>query len=286
MEVVSATKMRKAQEFAIRARPFAVASLEMLKNLLSRTETRPSLLEERDIKKSLLLVVTADKGLAGAFNANVLKQAETWVEEKRSRGKEFTLLTVGKKAKDYFERRNVPVQDSFIKFGDHAHIDETLPVADAIIEGFSFGAWDEVFAVYTHFRTTLKQETAFKRVLPVTEAGIEEIVTSILPEHGRFSTTEDKRTARTHYSYEYTFEPSPDEILRALIPQLLRMQIHHMILESNASEHSARMVAMKSASDNAKDLIGELTLEFNKSRQAGITRELTEITAGREALEN
>jgi F-type H+-transporting ATPase subunit gamma len=233
-----------------------------------------------------LLVVTADKGLAGAFNANVLRQAENWIDAKRKENKEFTLLTVGKKAKDYFERRNIAIQDSFVKFGDYAHLDETLPVANAIIEGFVLGAWDEVQVVYTHFRTTLKQETALKSILPVTVQGIRDIVESIVPERGRYAQLQKEKKEGAAYAYEYKFEPSPEEILNALIPQLLRMHIHHMILESNASEHSARMVAMKSASDNAKEFIGELTLEFNKSRQAGITRELTEITAGREALEN
>ena len=285
MEVVSATKMRKAQAFALRARPYAVASLEMLENLLSRTATLPALLASRPVKKSLLIAITADKGLAGAFNANVLKQADAWIEKKRNLKEDFTLLTIGKKARDYFALRRVPIQDSFIQFGDYAHIEETLPVADAIIEGFLLGAWDEAEAVYTHFRSTLKQETTLKRVLPVTKEGITAIVEAILPERGRFAELRSEERETPHYSYEYKIEPSPEEILAGLIPQLLRMHIHHMILESNASEHSARMVAMKSASDNATELIGELTLEFNKSRQAGITRELTEITAGREALE-
>lgn len=285
MEVVSATKMRKAQEFAIRARPFAVASIEMLGNLMSRTETRPKLLESRLVKKSLLLVVTADKGLAGAFNSNVLKAAETWIRAKEIDTRPYTLIAVGKKAKEYCERRKKPMQEHFVKFGDYAHLDETLPVAETVIQGFVLGAWDEADAVYTHFRTTLKQETILKKILPVTKEGIEDIVRAIVPEYGKFSEIENENHPQLRYSYEYVFEPSAEAILNDLVPQLLRMQIHHIILESNASEHSARMVAMKSASDNARDLMGDLTLEYNKSRQAGITRELTEITAGREALE-
>lgn len=284
MEVVSATKMRKSQEFAIRARPYAVASLDMLQNLLSRTPERPLLLQSRPVARSLLLVVTSDKGLAGAFNTNTLKKADTWIALKRKENSPFSLVTVGKKAKDYYERRNVPIEKSFWEFGDYSALSETKSVAEEVIRGFTGKNWDEVEVIYTHFRTTLRQETLLRRILPVTAKGIEEIVAGILPERGRYAVTRDVPQA-TRYTYEYKFEPSPEEILNVLIPQLLFMHVHHVILESNASEHSSRMVAMKSASDNAKDLIGALALQYNKSRQASITRELTEITAGKEALE-
>ena len=161
-----------------------------------------------------------------------------------------------------------------------------MPVADLLLQGFLNGAWDETDAVYTNFRTTLRQETVMKQILPATREGLEDAVQSILPEAGRFASLNAQRsTLNTRYNYEYKFEPSPAAILASLVPQLIKMHIHHIILESNASEHSARMVAMKSASDNARELIGDLTLEFNKARQAGITRELAEITAGAEALQ-
>jgi len=285
MEAVSATKMRKAQEFAIRARPYAVASLEMMKNLLERTETLPPLLQKREVKTSALLVITSDKGLAGGFNSNVIKKAEIWVENKKGAGENYILITVGKKAKDYFARRGLVPEKSFWGFGDFSELKDTLPVAEEILQGFLRGSWDEAETVYTNFRTTLKQEAVLKKILPVTKEGIEEMVAGILPEKGKYSIT-SYQLPITNYNYEYKFEPSPEEILNKLIPQLLRMHIHHLILESNASEHSARMVAMKSASDNASGLIDDLALLFNKVRQANITRELTEITAGREALEN
>lgn len=296
MEVVSATKMRKSQEFTLRARPYAMASLEMLKNLLSRTPVLPPLLTPRSVKTSALLVATSDNGLAGAFNSNVIKEAEAWIKEKRTRGVSYLLISVGKKARDYFERRKEPIQKSFWGFGDYSTLEQTLPIAKTIMDGFLSGAWDEVDAIYMNFRTTLLQETILEKILPVTERGIDEAVAGILPEQGRFAqpltinplaSLKRERSGQpsTRYHYEYRFEPSPAEILNELVPQLLRMHVHHIILESNASEHSARMVAMKSASDNAQELIGELTLTYNKARQAGITRELTEITAGKEALE-
>ena len=281
MEVVSATKMRKAQGFALSARPYAVASLEMLKNLLARTPVLPPLLQKRVVKKSALLVVTSDKGLAGAFNANVLRKAEALVRRKN----DTALITVGKKAKEYFERRNISILKSFWGFGDYSGLQETLPVANTVMEGFLRGDFDEVEAIYTNFRTTLRQVAAVKKILPVSEEGIREAVISILPEYGKFAALEGKPRIRDIYSYEYKFEPFASEILTALVPQLIRMHIHQLILESNASEHSARMVAMKNASDNANELISDLTLVFNKARQAGITGELAEITAGKEALE-
>ena len=285
MEAVSATKMRKSQEFALRARPFAVASLEMMKNLLSCTEILPPLLQKREVKNSVLLVITSDKGLAGAFNSNVIKKAEVWVEDKKKDNAPYILLTVGKKAIDYFTKRGLIPEKSFWGFGDFSKLKDTLPVAETILQGFLQNFWDEVETVYTNFRTTLKQEAVLKKILPVTKEGIEEMVAGILPEKGRYAVIINQLPV-TKYNYEYKFEPSPEEILNKLVPQLLQMHIHHLILESNASEHSARMVAMKSASDNAGELIDDLTLLFNKVRQAGITRELTEITAGREALEN
>jgi len=298
MEVVSATKMRKSQAWALGARPYAVASLEMLKNLLARTPPHSlsanSLLSfaqptKSEGKNSALLVVTSDKGLAGAFNSNIIKKAENWIKEKKQSHASYTLVTVGKKAHDYFERRKEPIQKSFWGFGDYSSLKDTLPVAKTIMEGFLYGTYDEAWGVYTNFRTTLVQDAVLKKILPVTKEGIEEAVAGILPEHGRFANQRESTRLISEnqlYNYEYKFEPSPAEILEALVPQLIRMHVHHIILESNASEHSARMVAMKNASDNAKDLIGNLTLEYNKSRQAGITRELTEITAGKEALEN
>lgn len=282
MEVVSATKMRKAQEFALNARPYAAASLEMLENLLARTPVLPPLLRSRAIKNTILVVITSDKGLAGAFNANVLRKAEAWVSQQESLGASYALITVGKKAKEFFERRAKPIAHSFWGYGDFRQLGETLPVANLILDGFAEQKWDRVDAVYTNFRTTLIQETALRKMLPVSREGIREAVRGILPERGRYS--QGDRESMIEYNYEYKFEPSPQEILEVLVPSLLRMRIHHIILESNASEHSSRMVAMKSASDNAGELVDALQLMFNKARQADITREIVEITAGREAL--
>lgn len=285
MEVVSATKMRRSQEFAIRARPYAVASLDLLINLLDRTPDLPELLRPKEVKNSLVLIVASDKGLAGAFNGNIIKKIESLIREKQEKEIYVSLMTIGKKVRDYAERKGLNLVKSFWGFGDYTMPDETMPVADYCINGFLDGSYDEVVAIYTHFRTTLQQEAVVKKILPATKESLESAIKSIVPEHGRFSETRDITTDE-RFNYEYKFEPSAKEILDSLIPQLIRIHLHHLVLESNASEHSSRMVAMKNASDNAKDLIGSLTIAYNKARQASITQELTEITSGREALEN
>lgn len=278
MEVVSATKMRKSQEFALKARPFAAASLEMLLNLLNRTKQLPPLLKKRKIKNYCLIVVVSDKGLVGAFNSNILKIAEKWIADKTKSNDNFYLITVGKKAKDYFERRNYKVFKNFTNFGDFTELKDTLPISELIIEGFLHKQWDQVEACYTHFKTTLIQQASLVQILPVTKSAIEAAVKAILPEYGKYANLKDDYYP--NYQYEYIFEPSPEEIFNTLVPQLLKMHLHHIILESNASEHSARMVTMKNASDNAKELMDELRLTYNKARQAAITKELIEITSG------
>lgn len=285
MEVVSATKMRRSQEFARAARPFALVGLEMLQNLLSRTPVLPPLLVTRPVRHAALLVITSDKGLAGAFNANVLKKADEWVREQTLKKTPFFIVTVGKKARDYFEQRGSTPHQSFWGFGDYSRLEQTLPVAQCILDGFTAHTWDWVDAVYTNFRTTLRQETVVKKILPAEKKNLEDAVRAILPEYGKYA-EHSATTSYVSYTYEYLFEPSPVEILHALVPQLLRMHVHHIILESNASEHSARMVAMKNASESADELISGLNLAYNKARQSGITREIVEITAGAEAMGN
>ena len=284
MEVVSATKMRRAQQSALAARPFALAALEMVHNLLLRSPHRPSLLTRRPLTKIALVLVTSDKGLAGAFNAGVLRKAEAWMREHDRNLMPYAVITVGKKAREFCERRTIIPIASFVSFGDFRRLEDTLPVADRVITGFRNGEWDAAHAIYTNFRTTLVQETVAKQILPATEESLAEAVKSILPERGRFAYLTEYKKSYT-YNYEYKIEPSPDEVLEMLADDIIRIHVHHLILESNASEHSARMVAMKNASENAKELIGGLTRLYNKARQAGITQELTEITGGREALE-
>ena len=281
MEVVSATKMRKSQAHALAGRPYAIAALDILKNISERSSVKPSLLEERKVRRTILVVITSDRGLAGAFNANVIRMAERWLREHRS--EPSSVVSVGKKAALYFASHNIKPLRSFSDYGDYVSRRETEPLANFLIQGFLTREWDRTIVFYTNFRTTLRQEARMIEVLPIHVKKIEETIRAITPEYGRFA--EPGHTAdQLRYHYEYAFEPNPTAVLKRLVPTLFKIQLHHIVLESNASEHSARMVAMKNASENANDLIGELTISYNKARQAGITRELTEITAGSEAI--
>ncbi len=297
MEVVSATKMRRAQEVALRSRPYAFRALELLETLAAsyantqtdenkKTALQIPLAEKREIKKTLLVVVTSDKGLAGAFNTQVFRQVEQFLANLgvQHLSEELLVVPVGKRAVSYFTRRNAKIVESFMGFGDYAMPEEIEPLGNLLVEGFLKGDWDRVVTISTHFRSTLKQTPLVRELLPIDVAKIGETVREIVPEHGRFSELKSDATRYTLHGGEYILEPSPQETLNTLIPHLVTMQLYHVVLEANASEHSARMVAMKTASDNASDLADGLTLEFNKARQASITKEIIEITSTMNAL--
>ena len=285
MEVVSATKMRRSQGVALAGRPFALAALDVLKNISTRipADTIIPLLTMREIKTTALVIITSDRGLAGAFNANVVRLVERWMRDHADEASR--VIAVGKKVLAYATNHKIEPVRAFTGFGDYISRDETEPLAEFLLQGFLDESWDRVIVFYTNFRTTLKQETRVIEVLPIHPGKIAEIIQGITPEYGKFSHVNGV-IPEPKFDYEYAFEPSPATVLDRLLPTLFKIQMHHVVLESNASEHSARMVAMKNASENAKDLIDELSLQYNKARQAGITRELTEITAGSEAISN
>ncbi len=288
MEVVSMTKMRKSQQFALNARPYAMASITMLQNILKFAKnTKIPLLTVRAIKSVALVVVTTDKGLVGGFNDSVIVLAEARKKALEQKGIVVHVITVGRKAKEYFDRKKATPVFHVEGFGDYSEFSETKPVADAVLTGYQEQKWDEVHVFYTHFKSTLRQVAHERKILPTTEDALEEIISEIIPETGRFSELrkEKEERATTKYNYKYTFEPSPEALIEKLVQNLLRTALHHLILESNASEHSARMVTMKSASDNAGELKDRLTLQYNKVRQASITAEISEIVAGAEALQ-
>lgn len=293
MEAVSAVKMRKSQQAALAARPYATAALKMLKNI-SRAgridlddSVRFNLLETREVKNTLLVVVTSDKGLAGAFNANVLKKADAFT---RAVTGTITLVTVGRKAGEYFTRRATAPAAAFTGFGDYAELAEVEPLFELILRTFNEKRADEIYIVYTNFLSAMKQEIVVRKLLPFSEEGLEEMVKGIVPEKGRFAEHDanatNDRANDTNKNAEYLFEPSPKEIFESILPALLKIQIYHAVLEANASEHSSRMVAMRNATDNASELIKSYTVSMNKARQAAINKELAEITGGSEALAN
>jgi len=276
MEAVSAVKMRKSEGAAVSARPYALASLNILKNirkaLKDETTSENPLVTERHVNRTCLVVITSDKGLAGAFNTNVIRKAQNFITNTKN---PVDVVAIGKRGRDYFGRHKLNLIKEFSESGDFATIAETLHIAEYIHSLFAEMKCDEVVVVYTNFISALKQNVVVRKILPVTVEALEEITKHIAP---------DLKVIADEKNSDYTFEPSTKAVLEQLIPELVNVEIFQCILEANASEHSSRMIAMKSASDNAGELIGDLRIVYNKARQAQITKELTEITAGAEAL--
>ncbi len=288
MEAVSAVKMRKSEEFALRSRPYALAALEILKNLsgkIDETEFYSPLLTKKETGKICLLVVASDKGLCGSFNSNVLRKAAEFISRQVSEGREVEIVAVGKKAADFFKKRGFRVFREVTGAGDYGAKDETRFLADLLAEAYRSGEYGEIYAVYTRFLSVMKQETVAEKILPFTAEGLKKRIDELVPVEGKYSGTAGVLGGSGSGVRDYVFEPSVNEVLNELLPLLLETQVYHVILEANASEHSARMLAMKNASDNAEELIASLTLSYNKARQSQITKELTEITAGVAALE-
>jgi F-type H+-transporting ATPase subunit gamma len=293
MELVSATKMRKSQQIALDSRPYAFAALDFLATLsVLEGHKLPPLFEVRkNLKRVLFVLVSSDKGLAGAFNSSVFKKFEQHlkVHKKEWENEEHFYAAVGEKSFAYLQKRGFKVLQKFTSVGDFTTPEQVKPLADFIVKGYLEKDFDRVVIISTHFVTALKQEPHVRRILPIDFDHMAQTIKEIIPERGKFAElikehninfVPDKKKLK-----EYTIEPSSEKVLAKLSEHLLFMQVYHLILEANASEHSARRMAMKTASDNAKDLGENLNLQYNKSRQSRITTEITEISAGAEALQ-
>ncbi len=265
MEMVSASKMRRAQRNVLATRPYADRLLDVMGELTDRAIGAArigTLLEVRpNVKAVGLIVVTPDKGLTGSMITNVLRRSGRFILDERGRGRQIETLAVGKKGRDFLVRTGQNLIAEVTKLGDYPRLVDMLGIATNVIEGFLEQRYDEVYVIYSEFVNTLVQRPALKRLLPV-EAPNE---------------PDEKK-------WDYNYEPDQDEVLDALLPRFVEVQLYQAILESIASEHSARMVAMRNATDNARDLSRDLTLSYNKTRQANITKEVSEIASGAAAL--
>ena len=281
MEAVSAVKMRKSELVALRSRPFSFAALDILQNALSKIDLgelhENSFLNKREIKKICLMVVTSDKGLAGAFNTNVLRKAQKFIDEAKV---PVDVIAIRKKGKDYFTRRNINLIAEFLKAGDFTEVEETLPISNLIYNLFNDGAYDEVSIIYTNFISALKQDVLIRKLIPFTLEAIRDVISNIIPREGKHSHIRNSFAEEKKSGSKYLLEPNVNEVLHDLLPFLIDIEVHTAILEANASEHSSRMIAMKNASQNAIDIANRLRITYNKNRQAQITKELIEITAG------
>lgn len=277
MEAVSAVKMRKGQERALRARSYAAAGLSMLERLSAAADlSRHPLMRERG-GKTALIIITSDKGLAGALNSGVIRKAEQELSARGLAKQDVVVFAYGKRGGEYFRSRGYETTLS-------------TNVSDDIPEGDVFALTQQILAMpgigavlvaYQNFISTFEQQPTIRQIVPITPVLIRQMVEGIRPAKGRYA-PQHQETFEAPAAY--TVEPDADAVLTELLPRLLNIAIFHALLESKASEHSARMVAMKSATDKAKEMAGALTRTFNKVRQAAITREVSEITSGIEAM--
>jgi F-type H+-transporting ATPase subunit gamma len=282
MELVAATKMRKSQEIALDSRPYAYTALEILAALSKLDVPMPALMQSREVKKSLIVVVTSDKGLAGSFNGTVIRAFEKFMNREHVDCDDghHVFMAIGQKAKQYMERREMPLAHSFVRAGDYTKRAESDPIAEFLIGGYLKGDWDEIIVFSTTFVTALRQDVIQRQLLPISFEKIRETAEEVIPRAGRYSHYLDIDAFSFENGIDYIVEPSPREVLEKLAPELLKVRLYHWIMESNASEHSARRVAMKNASENANELSENLTVEYNKSRQASITNQIIEVTSG------
>ena len=263
MKLVAASKLRRAQERILAARPYAGKMAELLGNLVSAAaEGAPHpLLEQREGPRRQIVIITADRGLAGAFNSNVIRRAVDFIRQ--SNAAEVTLVVVGRKGRDFFRRRGHPIKHEMLGFWDRLAYSHACELADFFIAQYLEGEVDEVHLIYNEFRSVAVQRPVRQQLLPIpkTEAG-----------------------ADAGQPVDYIYEPSAESILGDLLPRHVRMQVFRALMESLAGEYGARMTAMEAATKNAKEMIEILTIQYNKARQEKITKELLDIVGGAEAL--
>jgi F-type H+-transporting ATPase subunit gamma len=261
MEMIATLKMRRAQERGLAGRPYSDKISQVLADLaaLSRgTEAPHPLLRSRPVNKIAVVHITPDRGLCGGLNANINRLTAHFILEQSV---PVSLITVGRKGREFMRRYQRDIRAEFSQLGDQPSLLDTLPISHIVIEDYSQGVVDQVYLAYTQFISTMVQRPFMKQILPVEPAAIPRA-----------------------QNVDYIYEPNPQAVLGELLPRFVEMQIYHAILESIASKQSAQMVAMRNATDNANELIEDLTLMYNKARQESITTELLDITGGAAAL--
>lgn len=269
MELVAASKMRKAMQSVLGTRPYARLAWDTIRFIGAKIDTslHPLLLERTEIKHVLLLLLTSDRGLAGGFNSNIIKKT---FEEIKSFGKDIEIQTVciGKRGSDAMRRAGLPIFASFTDITNNTKFEEVLPIGRMVIQEFEKGNFDKVLIAYTDFVSALTQKPLILELLPL---GKPDDASEIV--------------GKKEMESEYLFEPSPRIVLDRMLPRLVETMVYQAVLESAASEHSSRMMAMRSASDAAEDMINDLVFTYNQARQAGITQEIAEISSGAAALQ-
>lgn len=275
MQMIAASRMRRAQEQAVASRPYAAKCWEILTHLAAQTgaaqQLHPLLTQRETIQNVAIILITSDRGLAGAYNGNTIRRTTRFmVENKRETA---SLITVGRKGRDFMARFGRKVIAQFIDMPPRPTALDAASIARIAIDGFLAGEFDEVYLAYTDFINTLIQEPTIRLLLPIRSGQVE---SKVMSEYLNQTTTMLKA--------EYIYEPGPEALLDTLLPRFTELQVYQALLEARASEESARMVAMRNATENAKELINDLTLSYNKERQGAITKEMLDIAGGAEAL--
>jgi F-type H+-transporting ATPase subunit gamma len=264
MKMVAAARLRRAQENITNLRPYALQTLELLSSVAARAgdeEIHP-LLARREPKRVMLVVLTSDRGLAGAFNSNINKAAYKFINELKEKGREVFVSTIGRKGYDFLRRRDVSIQNNFKEIYQKVDNEKGREIGTTIIQAYTENELDAVYLVYNEFKSAISQKVVMEQLLPITPMDV----------------------ADTEALVDFIYEPNKRELLNTLLPMVVHGEIYRALLESIASEHGARMTAMDNATTNAGEMIDKLTLTLNRARQAAITKELMEIIGGAEAL--
>lgn len=276
MELVSAAKMRKAVSAVLASRPYATIARQAVRAMTKKLEegvTHPLLTERRDVRRALFIVFTSDKGLCGGFNAQLLKKTEQAMREYEAKGIEVKIVAIGKRGGNYFRNRPDKLVSVFTNLSNNPSSLEIRPIGKIAVDGFIGGTYDRVLLAYTDFKSPLVQTP---RVMPLLPLGEDDALGAV---------GGDEKKEETAAGTGFVFEPDPKTLLDLIVPRLAETLLYQALLESSASEHSARMMNMKNATSSATDMINDLTFVMNQARQAGITREISEISAGKAALE-
>jgi F-type H+-transporting ATPase subunit gamma len=259
MEMVAAAKLRRAQEAAVAARPYTDKMKEVISSIAAAGSNKHPMLISRPIKKTGYLVITSDRGLAGGYNTNILRKVLLTIQENHKSADEYAVFVIGRKGRDFFKRRNITLVEEITGVSDTPKFSDIKEIAAKAVQGYVDGTFDELYLAYNEFINAITQVPTLKRLLPL----------------GQIQSSGEKA------SYEY--EPSVDDVLNVLLPKYAETLVFSALLEGKASEFGARMTAMGSATKNATKMIAELTLTYNRARQAAITQEIAEIVGGANA---
>lgn len=288
MESVSAVKMRRAQEDAIAARPYTHAAFNMLRRLAKVSKISINQMYDfhhKDTGRICIVLITSSKGLAGALNANVFKKLQAMLDGNDWNPDNTDFICIGKKGKEYVERHGYVVLHSRDHFDDHDAGPVLHEISDLCLDLFHNQGYQQIRTVYTNFLTTTEQVPVTRKILPIKYQELKDFIHEIIPRHGRYSDIKDQDLdEEIEWIPEYLYEPDPQTLIEDLVPHLMYIGLYHSLLESKAAEHSARMIAMKNATDKANEVATDLNRDYNKARQAAITQEISEIVTGMETM--